>query len=121
MFCSGKLYYELLNERERRRNLIDVALVRVELLYPFPTVNGFGASLEAYPGAEGVWCQEEPRNMGAWSHVALTWMEELPDVSAHSLRRSCLRRESRYGFLQAASTRTAGPDRRSVGVVPWST
>ena len=76
VFCSGKLYYELLKEREAMGER-QVALVRVELLYPFPAAD-IHAELERYPNAEAVWCQEEPKNMGAWP-VILHWMlDELP-------------------------------------------
>jgi 2-oxoglutarate dehydrogenase E1 component len=56
-----------LAEREAR-GIDDVALVRVEQLYPFPVIS-LGAELARYPDAEVVWCQEEPRNMGAWTFV----------------------------------------------------
>ena len=64
LFCSGKVYYELLEAREKLA-LEPVALVRVELLYPFPSTELLGI-LARYPTADLVWCQEEPRNMGAW-------------------------------------------------------
>jgi len=68
ILCSGKVYYALADEREER-GARDVALVRVEQLYPFPrrelvaTLDGYGPALDV------VWCQEEPRNMGAWPFV----------------------------------------------------
>jgi 2-oxoglutarate dehydrogenase E1 component len=71
VLCSGKIYYELLAARGDRK---DVALVRVEQLYPFP-LPALTAELEKHPGAEIVWCQEESRNMGAWSFVALLLLE----------------------------------------------
>ena len=64
VLCSGKLYYELLQAR-REREISDVALVRVEMLYPYPDVL-LAEVMASYPGAEIVWCQEEPKNMGAW-------------------------------------------------------
>ncbi|HEX9836099.1 MAG TPA: 2-oxoglutarate dehydrogenase E1 component [Alphaproteobacteria bacterium] len=64
VLCSGKVYYDLLAAREDKR-IGDVALVRVEQLYPFP-VRSLTAELAKYPNAEVVWCQEEPHNMGAW-------------------------------------------------------
>ncbi len=67
VLCSGKVYYDLLAEREER-GVDDVALVRVEQIYPFPETS-LGAELARYPRADVVWCQEEPRNMGAWSFV----------------------------------------------------
>ena len=68
MLCSGKVYFDLLKAREEARRQ-DVAIVRVERLYPFPSVE-LEAALSRYPqGASLVWCQEEPRNMGAWRFV----------------------------------------------------
>ncbi len=67
VLCSGKVYYDLLAER-REKGVQDVALVRMEQIYPFPT-KSLAIVLSAYPGAEIVWCQEEPENMGAWSFV----------------------------------------------------
>ncbi|MEA2755085.1 MAG: 2-oxoglutarate dehydrogenase component [Aliidongia sp.] len=67
VLCSGKIYYELLAERTQRK-IDNVALLRVEQLYPFPA-NALGRELKRYAGAEIVWCQEEPKNMGAWTFV----------------------------------------------------
>ena len=68
VFCSGKVYYELRAAR-RARGIQDIAIVRLEQLYPFPA-DRIRALLAGYPeGAEVVWCQEEPRNMGAWPMV----------------------------------------------------
>ncbi len=67
VLCTGKVYYDLLEER-RRRNQDDVAIVRVEQLYPFPVIS-LPQELAKYPNAEVVWCQEEPENMGAWTFV----------------------------------------------------
>jgi 2-oxoglutarate dehydrogenase E1 component len=65
VLCSGKIYYDLLAVR-RERNLRHIALVRIEQLYPFPETS-FAAEMAKYPKtAEIVWCQEEPRNQGAW-------------------------------------------------------
>ncbi|MDP5240442.1 2-oxoglutarate dehydrogenase E1 component [Uliginosibacterium sp. 31-16] len=67
--CSGKLYYELLAER-RSKEIKDTAIVRLEQLYPFPN-DAFAAELAKYPNAKDVvWCQEEPRNQGAWYWIA---------------------------------------------------
>ncbi|GGF08484.1 2-oxoglutarate dehydrogenase subunit E1 [Aliidongia dinghuensis] len=67
VLCSGKLYHELLAARTERK-IKDVALVRVEQLYPFP-FNALGKELKRYTKAEVVWCQEEHQNMGAWTFV----------------------------------------------------
>ncbi|MBP8278214.1 MAG: 2-oxoglutarate dehydrogenase E1 component, partial [Propionivibrio sp.] len=69
ILCSGKVYYELVAAR-RERNISHIAIVRLEQLYPFPQ-DLFQAELARYPGAtEIVWCQEEPRNQGAWYWIA---------------------------------------------------
>jgi 2-oxoglutarate dehydrogenase E1 component len=67
VMTSGKLYYDLLKAREDGR-VADVALVRVEQLYPFPAQH-LSRVLSRYLGAELVWAQEEPRNMGGWRYV----------------------------------------------------
>ncbi len=67
VLCSGKVYYDLLAER-REKGVQDVAIVRVEQIYPFP-MKSLTAALKEYPNADVVWCQEEPENMGAWSFV----------------------------------------------------
>ena len=66
--CSGKVYYDLAKRREEKGH-DDVALIRVEQLYPFPH-KVFAAELKKYPNAtEVVWCQDEPQNQGAWFFV----------------------------------------------------
>ena len=68
VFCSGKVYYDLLEHR-RSRAQQDVAIVRLEQLYPFP-VEEYKAILDKYSAAnEIVWCQEEPQNQGAWYQI----------------------------------------------------
>jgi 2-oxoglutarate dehydrogenase E1 component len=68
VFCSGKVYFDLLEAR-RAQALTDVALVRIEQLYPFPG-SEYAAILARYPQAhEVVWCQEEPQNQGAWYQI----------------------------------------------------
>ena len=68
VLCAGKVYYDLLEEAEKR-GTHDVAIVRVEQLYPFPRAEVV-AELEKYPSAkEVVWCQEEPMNQGAWFQI----------------------------------------------------
>ena len=67
VICSGKVYYDLLQER-RAKAIEDVAIVRLEQLYPFPE-NTLGRILSQYKNADVVWCQEEPENMGAWTFV----------------------------------------------------
>ncbi len=67
VLCSGKVYYDLLEAREAKK-INDVALVRLEQLYPFPKAE-LAAELKKYKNAEVIWCQEEPKNMGAWKFV----------------------------------------------------
>ena len=68
IMCSGKVYYDLLQKR-RDENIQDIAIVRVEQLYPFPE-QALADVLAQYPvQAELVWCQEEPRNQGAWHQI----------------------------------------------------
>ena len=70
LLCTGKVYYDLAARREKV-GATDVAIVRVERLYPLP-VSELRAELARYPGAESVtWVQEEPANMGAWPTFAL--------------------------------------------------
>ncbi|MCI4441755.1 2-oxoglutarate dehydrogenase E1 component [Tibeticola sediminis] len=66
--CSGKVYYELVKKREEK-GADDVAIIRIEQLYPFPH-KSFAAELRKYPNAtELVWCQDEPQNQGAWFFI----------------------------------------------------
>ncbi|MEM6781254.1 MAG: 2-oxoglutarate dehydrogenase E1 component [Pseudomonadota bacterium] len=67
VLCTGKVYYDLLQER-RDREKEDVYLMRVEQLYPFP-MNSLKQELANFPGADIVWCQEEPKNMGYWQFI----------------------------------------------------
>lgn len=67
VMCSGKVYYDLLEERDAR-GIDDVYLLRVEQFYPFPAIS-LVKELERFKGAEMVWCQEEPKNQGAWSFI----------------------------------------------------
>jgi 2-oxoglutarate dehydrogenase E1 component len=67
ILCTGKVYYDLLSER-RSKDIKDVAIIRLEQMYPFPE-NSLGRILAPYHNADVVWCQEEPENMGAWNFV----------------------------------------------------
>jgi 2-oxoglutarate dehydrogenase E1 component len=84
VLCSGKVYYDLYEEREKR-GVDDIYLLRVEQLYPFPT-KALVTELSRFKQAEVVWCQEEPRNMGAWHFVEhyLEWV--LNQINAKHLR-----------------------------------
>ena len=67
VLCTGKVYYDLLQTREDK-NIDDVAIIRVEQLYPWPKET-LAKEVAKYKNAEVVWCQEEPANMGAWTFV----------------------------------------------------
>ncbi len=74
VLCSGKVYFDLYQEREKE-GTSDIYLLRVEQLYPFPA-KALVQDLARFKNAEIVWCQEEPRNMGAWHFVEpyLEWV-----------------------------------------------
>ncbi len=67
ILCSGKVYYDLLEERDAR-GLDDVYILRIEQYYPFPAIS-MVKELERFKNAEICWCQEEPKNQGAWSFI----------------------------------------------------
>jgi 2-oxoglutarate dehydrogenase E1 component len=67
VMCSGKVYYDLLEERDAR-GIEDVYILRFEQFYPFPAQSAV-KELERFKNAEMVWCQEEPKNQGAWSFI----------------------------------------------------
>jgi len=67
VLCSGKVYYDLIEAREAGK-INDVAIIRLEQLYPFPAQE-LTIELKKYKNAEIIWCQEEPKNMGAWKFV----------------------------------------------------
>ena len=67
VMCTGKVYYDLYEEREKR-GIDDVYLLRLEQLYPFPA-KALIHELSRFREAEMVWCQEEPKNMGAWAFI----------------------------------------------------
>ncbi len=74
VLCSGKVYYDLYEEREKR-GINDIYILRVEQLYPFPA-KALITELARFRQADIVWCQEEPKNMGAWFFVEpyLQWV-----------------------------------------------
>ena len=97
VLCSGKVYYDLLSER-REKGANDVALVRLEQFYPFPE-RRLADALRPYKGAEIVWCQEEPENMGGWFFV-----DRLIERTLGTLGRA--QRPRYVGRLAAASPAT---------------
>jgi len=98
VLCSGKVYYDLVAEREARGQN-DVHFLRVEQLYPFPA-DALGELLAPYRHCHLVWCQEEPRNMGAWEYI-----EDL--IREVAEEEGCEQPEPRYaGRPTSASTAT---------------
>jgi 2-oxoglutarate decarboxylase len=86
LFCTGKVYYDLLRARVDR-GVTDTALVRVEQLYPLP-IEEIRAVLRGYPNAvDHAWVQEEPANQGAWSFIALNLLEHLDGVAVRRISR----------------------------------
>jgi 2-oxoglutarate dehydrogenase E1 component len=99
VLCTGKVYYDLYEEREKR-GLDDIYLLRIEQLYPFPS-KALVAELTRFKQAEIVWCQEEPRNQGAWFFVDvfLTWV--LNQIGAKH-------RNARYAGRPASASTAVG-------------
>ena len=99
VLCSGKVYYDLYEEREKRE-IDDIYLMRVEQLYPVP-LKALVQELGRFKGAELVWCQEEPRNMGAWHFIEpyLEWV--LNQIQAPNKR-------PRYAGRAAAAATATG-------------
>lgn len=104
VLCSGKVYYELLQERDTQ-GLEDVAIVRLEQYYPLPEKH-LSDALKPYAGrAEFIWCQEEPENMGAWMFLDRKLEKILEGLNARSPR-------VRYaGRAEAASPATGNAAR----------
>ncbi len=84
VLCTGKVYYDLLQER-RDRGIDDITLIRLEQLYPFPH-KALGEEVKQFKNAEIVWCQEEPENQGAWSFVDRKIEASLSDVKHKNAR-----------------------------------
>ena len=78
LLCAGKVYYDLVAEREKRADTA-TAVVRLEQLYPLDA-EGLRAALAPYPSAELLWVQEEPLNQGAWGHITTTLPQEISHV-----------------------------------------
>ena len=75
--CSGKVYYDLIEAREKAKN-DKVVFVRIEQLYPFPAKT-LANVLKKYTNAEFIWCQEDPKNMGSWNTVR-NYIERTLDI-----------------------------------------
>jgi 2-oxoglutarate dehydrogenase E1 component len=85
VLCSGKVFFDLLKARQDLKR-DDAALVRVERLYPFPAAEVRAALGRFGPQAEIVWCQEEPRNMGAWRFVRERFLDGDVEAGGRSPR-----------------------------------
>ncbi|THD46422.1 MAG: 2-oxoglutarate dehydrogenase E1 component [Bradyrhizobium sp.] len=99
ILCSGKVYYDLYEEREKR-GLDDIYLLRVEQLYPFP-LKSLVRELSRFKKADVVWCQEEPKNMGAWAFVEPYFEWLLAQVGGKATR-------ARYAGRPAAASTATG-------------
>jgi 2-oxoglutarate dehydrogenase E1 component len=99
VLCSGKVYYDLYEEREKRA-INDVYLLRVEQLYPVP-MKALVHELTRFKQAEIVWCQEEPRNMGAW-HFIEPYLEWVLNQSGAKQKRA------RYAGRPASASTAVG-------------
>ena len=118
VMCSGKVYFDLYEEREKR-GIDDIYLLRIEQLYPFPS-KALVSELSRFKQAEMVWCQEEPRNQGAWFFVdVFLTLGAQPDRRQASARALC--RASGLGLdrgradVEASGAAQAVP-RRGAGV-----
>ena len=99
VMCSGKVYYDLYDEREKR-GIDDIYLLRIEQLFPFPT-KALVTELSRFKQAEMVWCQEEPRNMGAWFFVDVFLQWILNQIAAKH-------RNMRYAGRPASASTAVG-------------
>ena len=99
ILCSGKVYYDLYEERDKR-GIDDIYLLRIEQLYPFPT-KALVSELSRFKQAEMVWCQEEPRNMGAWFFVDVFLQWVLNQIGAKH-------RHLRYAGRPASASTAVG-------------
>jgi len=79
IFCSGKIYHDLVAEREKLGEN-STAIVRVELLYPLP-IDAMREEAAKHPNANLLWVQDEPANQGPWPHIALRTSESLGGIS----------------------------------------
>jgi 2-oxoglutarate dehydrogenase E1 component len=98
IFCSGKIYHDLMAERTRL-NDSSTAIVRVERLYPFPVAQ-MEVEAKKYPNANLLWVQDEPANQGAWPHVALSTTEAIGGTAVDG---RVLRRISRRASASPAT------------------
>ncbi len=114
ILCSGKVYYDLLEQRRAQR-MDDIVLIRIEQLYPFPEMELIDA-LKPYKGVQDiVWCQEEPRNQGAWyctQHHFLACVEKTqtvryigrPDAAAPAVGSPLMHLQEQQALVKEALT-----------------
>ncbi len=86
ILCTGKVYYDLYEEREKR-GIDDIYILRLEQLYPFP-FSALKNDLVRFKNADVIWCQEEPQNMGSWQFVEPPIEKVLGDISHKTKRAS---------------------------------
>ncbi|MDJ0609468.1 MAG: 2-oxoglutarate dehydrogenase E1 component [Kiloniellales bacterium] len=103
VLCTGKVYYDLLEEREKR-GIADIHFLRLEQLYPFPA-DALVSELAQYKHCDLVWCQEEPRNMGAWA-FANSFIEEVAEEAG------CKNPRPRYAGRPSAASPATGSNRK---------
>ncbi len=99
VMCTGKVYFDLYEDREKR-GIDDIYLLRIEQLFPFPT-KALVAELSRFKQAEMVWCQEEPRNMGAWFFVDVFLQWVLNQIGAKH-------KQMRYAGRPASASTAVG-------------
>ncbi len=99
VLCTGKVYFDLYEERQKR-GITDIYLMRLEQLYPFP-YRALMKDLPRFPNAEVVWCQEEPRNMGSWTFAE-------PNIESVLNRLNIQAKRPRYVGRPAAASPATG-------------
>ena len=113
VLCSGKVYYDLFEAREAE-GIDDVYLMRVEQLYPFPA-RALITELSRFPQAEVVWCQEEPRNQGAWHFIEPNIEWALEHVGGASKRPRYAGRAASAATATGLASKHASEQRALVG------
>ena len=112
--CSGKVYFDLLEERDAR-GITDVYLLRFEQFYPFPAQSALN-ELKRFKNADMVWCQEEPKNQGAWAFMEpnIEWVltRIKAKIKRPRLRRSRCRGISCHRSRKPSQSRTSSPRKR---------
>jgi len=105
VLCSGKVYYDLQEERDKR-GIKDVYILRLEQLYPYPK-KALTNELTRFPDAQIVWCQEEPKNMGSWTYIHEPLVDHLVEMGRSDTR-------VRYAGRAAAASPATGLAKKHV-------